>query len=666
MDTPTLYKGPGLRRNLGDKSEGSAKLPFQDYSHLKPDPSDFIRERIQQRFSTPPIQSKLSVGKPNDKYEQEADRLATRVVQQINTPTFNPFNQSPDRHSVERNKDREEDKIQAKLTLQPKRVITGGEVSSDLTTPINRARGGGQPLDQGLQKSMGQVMGADFSGVRVHTDGHSDQLNQSLQAKAFTTGQDVFFRQGEYQPSNPGGQELIAHELTHVMQQNRGGVQTMQRKGNPNNDDEGLEKKEDLHGNSLAVKQEASPDERKEAAKNKFIALMEAKKNMNREEIKEVLVDLKTEFSLSDAKLEGDQLNSKIGFYASPATFLPLNTLVIGGQKPVGVASVKAGDYIKATRYDGPFPTPGKEVVDAFDDRFEDKKTTYNNGHLYPSPNKKSKGGSQIYQVQAIDPNNLPLRTKTNNKNYRRAGIVEAKSSVTRHGKRSGGGETLFGHFGADEEVIKTGLANTNYNGGHLVGDQIMDSRNAFNLYEDWNLAPQQRNFNSPVYTSTMENPVTKAINAGATIKYRVTVKYPDDTYNINPSVLVKKLFPNTDPYRKEVEGAINLKKGLDNAFAFRRRTPGFWQAEAEVVPGGKTKINSGKINARPDVAFENIPVNVLPSVKYNPAAPEQVRYSLKTYTNAGWKAQKGPAPKKPLVYNGARKVVVTARQQTF
>ena len=69
---------------------------------------------------------------------------------------------------------------------------------------------------------MGQAMGADFGGVRVHTDVRSDQLNQSIQAKAFTTGRDVFFRQGEYKPGSREGLELIAHELTHVVQQ-RGG-----------------------------------------------------------------------------------------------------------------------------------------------------------------------------------------------------------------------------------------------------------------------------------------------------------------------------------------------------------------------------------------------------------------------------------------------------------
>jgi hypothetical protein len=96
----------------------------------------------------------------------------------------------------------------------------GMAATPDLETSINQARGGGMPLAENLQRSMGKAMGADFSGVKVHTDSQSDQLNQSIQARAFTTGQDVFFRQGEYNPGSRGGQELLAHELTHVVQQN--------------------------------------------------------------------------------------------------------------------------------------------------------------------------------------------------------------------------------------------------------------------------------------------------------------------------------------------------------------------------------------------------------------------------------------------------------------
>jgi hypothetical protein len=77
---------------------------------------------------------------------------------------------------------------------------------------------------------MERAFGADFSSVKVHTDAEADTLNQELNARAFTTGQDIFFRQGEYSPGSGSGQKLIAHELTHVVQQN--GNRSPQRKVN--------------------------------------------------------------------------------------------------------------------------------------------------------------------------------------------------------------------------------------------------------------------------------------------------------------------------------------------------------------------------------------------------------------------------------------------------
>lgn len=89
---------------------------------------------------------------------------------------------------------------------------------------INSARGGGQALDTSIQTKMGESMGTDFSGVRVHTGSESHALNEQLNAKAFTTGSDIFFRDGAYSPQSSGGQELLAHELTHVVQQSTGTV----------------------------------------------------------------------------------------------------------------------------------------------------------------------------------------------------------------------------------------------------------------------------------------------------------------------------------------------------------------------------------------------------------------------------------------------------------
>lgn len=168
------------------------------------------------------LQAKLTIGEANNHYEQEADRVAAQVVDRINAPSL----QSPGEQQSVQRMGAEEEELQMMPIVQ--RVgAEGGSVTEDLEGEINAARGGGQSLAPELQMQMGQAMGADFSGVRVHTDGRSDELNQSIQAKAFTTGQDIFFRQGAYDPGSRGGQELIAHELTHVVQQNGGAVQRL-------------------------------------------------------------------------------------------------------------------------------------------------------------------------------------------------------------------------------------------------------------------------------------------------------------------------------------------------------------------------------------------------------------------------------------------------------
>jgi hypothetical protein len=107
----------------------------------------------------------------------------------------------------------------------------GGQFPPDVEAAIHRARAGGQPLDGALQWQMGETMGHDFNGVRVHTDAEADALNQQLSARAFTTGRDIFFQSGEYNPGSDNGQELIAHELTHVVQQNTGSVSGSRTKG---------------------------------------------------------------------------------------------------------------------------------------------------------------------------------------------------------------------------------------------------------------------------------------------------------------------------------------------------------------------------------------------------------------------------------------------------
>ena len=189
-------KSPEKSASIASQSVPSPRTPIAHFHNF-----------TQIPVHSPVIQAKLTIGAPNDRYEQEADRVAAQVVQQLHRPA-----------SIQ-SSDVLDETIQAKSILQRPDAIGSGEASTQLSSEINNRRGGGQPLEVGLQQSMGQAMGADFSRVRVHTDGGSDRLNRSIQAKAFTTGRDIFFRRGAYQPVSRGGQQLIAHELTHVVQQ---------------------------------------------------------------------------------------------------------------------------------------------------------------------------------------------------------------------------------------------------------------------------------------------------------------------------------------------------------------------------------------------------------------------------------------------------------------
>lgn len=93
------------------------------------------------------------------------------------------------------------------------------DVGEDVEQAISAKSGGGQAIPEVHREMFESSMGHDFSSVNVHADAESDSLNKQLGARAFTTGSDIFFRQGEYNPASSGGQELLAHELTHVVQQ---------------------------------------------------------------------------------------------------------------------------------------------------------------------------------------------------------------------------------------------------------------------------------------------------------------------------------------------------------------------------------------------------------------------------------------------------------------
>jgi len=205
------------------------------------------------------IQAKLVVGQPGDIYEQEADRVADAVMRmpepqvqrQIepeeeeeetlqSKPLASQITHLVQVQRQEEPKEEEEETLNAKpLTeeitplvqrqvepeeeeeeLQEKATSSHpSEVNSNLESQIQSLKGGGQPLSETDRAFFEPRFGRDFSQVRVHTDATVDRLAKKIGARAFTTGRDIFFREGAYGPRSETGMKLLSHELTHVVQQ---------------------------------------------------------------------------------------------------------------------------------------------------------------------------------------------------------------------------------------------------------------------------------------------------------------------------------------------------------------------------------------------------------------------------------------------------------------
>jgi hypothetical protein len=264
--------------------------------------SSFFTPQNTPFFKAPntAVQTKLTIGQPNDKYEQEADAMADKVVQRLSEPKTDAANKRgatiqakpitpvnsvitplhvqtkcaaceqeekvlqkkeveekdlpknklqkkpifesnaaplDDEKGIRRKcaecekeeklqkKEKEEDKDKAKNTLQRKAASTPGTLSSKVESNLQSSKGGGAPLPHSTRKQMESSFNADFSNVRIHDNSSAVQMNEDLHAHAFTHGSDIYFNSGKYDAQSKTGQHLLAHELTHVMQQKNDVVQ---------------------------------------------------------------------------------------------------------------------------------------------------------------------------------------------------------------------------------------------------------------------------------------------------------------------------------------------------------------------------------------------------------------------------------------------------------
>lgn len=192
------------------------------------------------------LQTKLSVSHPGDAFEREADRVADRVTQM---PASAVSNDSPKpgvaANTVQRKctaceKEEQQQKISSlgsvsvqracatcdkekqPVTIQAKRDSGPESISRN---SANIFQGSGQPLTKAEQSYFSPRFGRDFNHVRVHNNRESYAMARELNARAFTVGSDIGFAEGQYQSSSYSGRKLMAHELTHTIQQSQHGMQ---------------------------------------------------------------------------------------------------------------------------------------------------------------------------------------------------------------------------------------------------------------------------------------------------------------------------------------------------------------------------------------------------------------------------------------------------------
>jgi hypothetical protein len=124
-----------------------------------------------------------------------------------------------------------EEELQAKATVQ--RGDGGFEAGSGMESRLAGQKGSGSPLPKQVRAFMEPRFGVDFSGVRVHTDGEAVHMNKDLNAQAFTHGRDIYLGGGQYDPGSTAGKRLLAHELTHVVQQGAARASSVQGQPGP-------------------------------------------------------------------------------------------------------------------------------------------------------------------------------------------------------------------------------------------------------------------------------------------------------------------------------------------------------------------------------------------------------------------------------------------------
>jgi uncharacterized protein DUF4157 len=211
------------------RSEGR---PRAGHAGATPVPANPLWSRLARGGS---LQAKLKLGAVDDPLERDADRVAEAVVSGLAPPAVQRKCAACEEEEMHRSPaelpaEDEEEKLQTKRSSG-----ATPEVSPKTASRIASFRGGGEALSPAARSYFEPRFSRDLSGVRLHTGGEASAAAGEVQARAFTVGSDIAFGAGEYRPETVAGKKLLAHELTHTVQQ--GAADALRRKPKGPEDD---------------------------------------------------------------------------------------------------------------------------------------------------------------------------------------------------------------------------------------------------------------------------------------------------------------------------------------------------------------------------------------------------------------------------------------------
>ncbi|HKI43805.1 MAG TPA: DUF4157 domain-containing protein [Balneolales bacterium] len=264
---------------------------------------------------TKPVRPKLRVNRPGDRYEQEADAMANRfmdnsaVADQHAASLSSVIGRTIQRKCAHC----EEEEKKEKLFRKERPTGTTSSSSSSFDDMLDSSAGHGQPMSAGTRREMEQFFQSDFSQVRIHSNANADSLNREAGALAFAYGNDIYFKQGEYADNSYAGRKLLAHELTHVVQQSNAITPQIQCK-----DDN---KKKDRSDLSKAVKDLLLFDKLPKAAQDKILdEIDKAPETMTKFLFDKIIDSVAPKEYREGLKKAGEVLVAKI-FHQTPPSF---------------------------------------------------------------------------------------------------------------------------------------------------------------------------------------------------------------------------------------------------------------------------------------------------------------------------------------------------------